>query len=64
MSIRSTSGCHQQLQAVRAVVALEHMGTPEARHLLTTLADGAPEARLTQQAQSALERLARPPTAR
>jgi WD40 repeat protein len=53
----------QQLQAVRAVAALEHMGTPEARRLLTTLTDGAPEARLTHEARSALERLAGRPTA-
>jgi hypothetical protein len=53
----------QQLQAVRAVGALEHMGTPEARRLLTTLANGAPEARLIQEARAALERLTRRPTA-
>jgi hypothetical protein len=40
------------------------MGTPEARQLLETLAGGAPEARQTQEAKAALQRLARRPVGR
>jgi RNA polymerase sigma factor (sigma-70 family) len=46
-----------ELPALRAVEALEHMATPEARELLKALARGAPEARVTVAASSALERL-------
>jgi hypothetical protein len=45
------------LRALRAVEALEHAGTPEARQLLKTLARGADGARLTREAQAALRRL-------
>jgi WD40 repeat protein len=48
-----------QLQSLRALAALEEIATPEARRLLETLATGAPEARLTQEAKAALDRLAR-----
>jgi hypothetical protein len=47
----------EQLRFVRAVEALERMGTPEARQLLRTLAQGAPGAHVTRQAQEALDRL-------
>src|SRR5262249_26780395 len=47
------------LRAVRAVAVLEDIATPEARQLLERLAAGAPEARLTQEAKAALERLDR-----
>jgi RNA polymerase sigma factor (sigma-70 family) len=47
------------LRAGRAVAALEYIATPEARQLLETLAKGVPEARLTQEAKAALERLSR-----
>jgi hypothetical protein len=47
----------EQLQTVRAVEALERMGTPEARHLLETLAEGAPGALPTREAQAALGRM-------
>ena len=48
-----------RLRVSRAVEALEYIGTREARQLLRTLAHGAPEARLTQEAEAALKRLAR-----
>jgi hypothetical protein len=36
---------------------LEHIGTTQAQDLLKKLAQGAPEARLTQEAKASLERL-------
>jgi WD40 repeat protein len=50
-----------RLREVRALEVLEHIGTPEARQLLQTLSGGTPEARLTQEAKAALERLAKRP---
>jgi hypothetical protein len=47
------------LRTVRAVEVVEHVGTPQARELLETLAGGTPEARLTQEAKASLERLSR-----
>jgi RNA polymerase sigma factor (sigma-70 family) len=44
---------------LRAARVLDRIGTPEARDVLKVLAGGVPEARLTQQAQASLERLAR-----
>jgi hypothetical protein len=38
---------------------LEHIGTPEAQEVLRTLAKGAAEARLTQEAKASLEWLAK-----
>lgn len=49
----------QVLRSVRAVMVLEQAGTPAARNLLRTLAGGVPEARLTREAKTALERLGR-----
>ena len=46
------------LQGHRAIAVLEAIATPAARELLQTLADGAPPARLTQEAAAALKRLA------
>jgi hypothetical protein len=46
------------LQAIRAVEVLEQIGTPDAKQLLTMLAGGAPEARVTQEAKASLERFA------
>jgi hypothetical protein len=43
------------LRWVRAIEVLEHIGTPEAREVLKTLANGAPEARLTQEARFSLD---------
>jgi WD40 repeat protein len=49
----------EELRGVRAVEALEHIGTPEARKLLEKLADGAAVARLTRDAKASLKRLGR-----
>jgi WD40 repeat protein len=48
-----------QLQALRAIEALEQIGSPAAKELLRTLGAGAPEARLTQEVNASLERLTR-----
>jgi hypothetical protein len=48
----------ETVQAIRAVEVLEKIGTPDARQLLESLAEGAPEAGLTREARAALERLA------
>ncbi|MBY0527127.1 MAG: hypothetical protein K2R98_27275 [Gemmataceae bacterium] len=50
------------LQALRAIAVLEYAGTGEARQVLATIAQGAPDARLTQEAKAALQRLTRRPT--
>jgi hypothetical protein len=47
----------ERLRAARAVEVLEHIRSPEARKLLTILSRGAPEARLSREAQAALQRL-------
>jgi WD40 repeat protein len=47
----------QRLQQERAVLVLQWLRTAEARRLLEALAQGAPEAWLTQQAKSACRRL-------
>jgi WD40 repeat protein len=49
------SGRH--LQPVRAVEVLEHIGTPEARSILSQLTQGTPGLRLTEEAKGSLERL-------
>ncbi len=46
-----------RLRALRALTVLERIGSAEARDLLRTLAAGAPEARLTDEARQALRRL-------
>jgi RNA polymerase sigma factor (sigma-70 family) len=49
----------EMLRGLRAVAVLEDIATPGARQVLETLAKGAPEARLTQEAKASLNRLAR-----
>jgi WD40 repeat protein len=49
----------EQLRLLRALAALEEIGTPDARRVLESLVKGAPEARLTREAKAALERLTR-----
>jgi hypothetical protein len=49
------------LRALRGIEALEHLGTAEARQVLRAVADGLPEARLTQEAKASLQRLGRRP---
>jgi hypothetical protein len=48
----------EQRRLERAIEVLETIGSPPARRLLKALADGAPDAPLTRDAQGALERLA------
>ncbi len=47
----------ERLRSLRAVEVLEHAGTEPARRVLTRLASGAPEGRLTREAKGALQRL-------
>ncbi|SRR5579883_1535360 len=47
----------EQLRKVRAVEALEHIGTLSAQEVLKVIAKGEPGARLTREAKAALERL-------
>ncbi|HEY8506440.1 MAG TPA: hypothetical protein VIL46_17795, partial [Gemmataceae bacterium] len=47
----------EQLRTLRALEALEHAATREARELLRRMAGGAPEAWPTREAKAALERL-------
>jgi WD40 repeat protein len=47
------------IRDLRALEVLEHVATPEARHLLQHLAKGLPHARLTREAKATLERLGR-----
>jgi RNA polymerase sigma factor (sigma-70 family) len=50
-----------QLRDLRAIEALERLGTPAARELLQGLSRGEPGARLTREAEASLRRLARRP---
>jgi WD40 repeat protein len=47
----------EQLRDLRAAAILEDIASPEARKMLEGLAQGTPEARLTQEARAALQRL-------
>jgi WD40 repeat protein len=49
----------EQVRLVRALEVLERSGTPAARHLLESLAKGAPGALVTRKAQESLERIGR-----
>jgi WD40 repeat protein len=49
----------EKRRQLRSVQVLERIGSPEAQKVLTTLAQGGPEARLTIAAKAALERLNR-----
>jgi RNA polymerase sigma factor (sigma-70 family) len=57
--LRKVAASPERLRELRAVETLEHIGTPDARQVLQTLAEGAPEARLTREARAALDRLSR-----
>jgi hypothetical protein len=48
---------NEELRIVRAIEALENLGTPEARQLLETLAKGAPGTTQTKEANASLQRL-------
>jgi hypothetical protein len=50
-------GLPQTVRDLRALEALERMGTPAARAALKRLAGGPAETRLTREARAALERL-------
>ncbi len=47
----------EHLREHRAIQALEHIGTPSVREVLRAIAEGAPEARRTEEAKEALRRL-------
>ncbi len=51
----------EQVQALRAVEVLEVIGSDEARAILRSLADGAPDALLTREVKASLKRLAARP---
>jgi RNA polymerase sigma factor (sigma-70 family) len=55
--LETGSAFSKRMQAARALEILEFVGTAEARQLLEKLANGAAEARLTQEAKVSLERL-------
>jgi WD40 repeat protein len=48
----------RDLQLLRSLALLEWIGTTDARHLLATLSEGAPESRQTRLAQEVMRRLA------
>ncbi len=47
----------ETIRTIRAIMALERIGSPEAQVILETLARGAPGARETEEARASLERL-------
>src|SRR5262249_38935603 len=57
--LRKESPGPERLREMRALEVLEQVGGAEVRQLLRSLAEGAPEAHLTQEARGALERLQR-----
>jgi RNA polymerase sigma factor (sigma-70 family) len=60
--LRGSVTSAETLRSLRVVEVLEHIATPEARQLLRKLADGAPQARSTREAKTALERLVKQAT--
>jgi hypothetical protein len=54
--LRRVSPEPERLRELRALEVLERIDSPEVRQLLTTLAEGLPEARLTREAKAALQR--------
>jgi RNA polymerase sigma factor (sigma-70 family) len=56
--IRDPAASVETLQVLRALAALERIASPQARELLRTLAQGAPDAYLTREARAALGRAA------
>jgi hypothetical protein len=57
VNLRTQPPPAEQLRQLRAIEILEHVGTAEARQVLRSLAQGAPEAHVTQDAKAALDRL-------
>jgi hypothetical protein len=51
------ASCKDTLQAVRGIAALEFIGTAESKAILRRVAEGAPLARQTQEAKTALARM-------
>ena len=47
----------ETVRTIRAIMALERIGTPDAQAVLEALARGAPAARETEEAKASLERL-------
>jgi dipeptidyl aminopeptidase/acylaminoacyl peptidase len=54
-------GNKETIRKLRAIEALEHIGTPEARQVLQTLAERTPNPRLAEAAQAARQRLQQRP---
>jgi len=57
--IRKPTMDAEKIRTFRALEVLEHIGTGEAQDVLKTLAQGAPEARVTREAKASLDRLAK-----
>jgi WD40 repeat protein len=57
LDLKAVPPTNEQLQLIRAVEALDRIGTPDARRLLRELADGAEGALLTTHARMVLEKM-------